>query len=253
MRKDGSQFYAQLNAMAIQDSEGQLSQCRIVITDITEGKKAEAALRESEQRYGAFLNSTTDLAFLKNEAFRYVMVNKANQEFFGKTETEIIGKTDFELMPPIAAEKCRASDLEALGRYGIVVTEEELGGRVFETKKFAAKLENGQTGIGGLIREVTDRRRAEEALRESEEKYRLFIETANEAVFVAQNGVLRFANRRCIELTGYSEAELLSKPMIDFIHPDDREMVVQYHQRRLRGDDTRRIHTLSESLTSTAS
>jgi two-component system, cell cycle sensor histidine kinase and response regulator CckA len=88
-----------------------------------------------------------------------------------------------------------------------------------------------------MIEDITDRKRAEEALRESEEKYRLFVETANEAVFVAQDGVLRFANRRCMELTGYPEAELLSKPMIDFIDPDDREMVVQYHQRRLRGDD----------------
>ena len=63
VRKDGSEFPAQLDGMAIQDGEGQLSQCRIVITDFTDRKRAEEALRESERRYDAFLNSTHRLSF----------------------------------------------------------------------------------------------------------------------------------------------------------------------------------------------
>ncbi len=207
-----------------------------VVRDETERKRVEEALQASEHRYSAFLNSTTDLAFIKDEESRYVVVNKANQDFFGKAEHEIIGKTDFELMPAHAAENCRTSDLEALRHGGIVFAEEEIGGRAFETKKFPVPLMNGKTGVGGLIREVTERKRAEEALRQSEEKHRLVVDKAQEGILISQEGMIRFVNPKALEILACSEQELFSMPFTEFIHPDDREMVYSRYVRRLKGE-----------------
>ncbi len=90
-------------------------------------------------------------------------------------------------------------------------------------------------GVHGTARDITDRKKAEEALRESEEKYRLVVENASEAIFVAQDGMLKFVNPKTLELIGYSEHELTSRPFTEFIHPDDRAMVVERHERRIRG------------------
>jgi PAS domain S-box-containing protein len=86
------------------------------------------------------------------------------------------------------------------------------------------------------IKDITERKRAEEALRTSEAKYRLVVENANEAIAVAQDGMLKFVNRMAIDLTGYSEQDLTSRPFPEFVHPDDRGMVVERYLRRLKGD-----------------
>jgi two-component system cell cycle sensor histidine kinase/response regulator CckA len=93
-----------------------------------------------------------------------------------------------------------------------------------------------------LQAEIVDRKRAEEALKESEEKYRLLIENANETILVAQYGMLKFANRKAAELTGYSNEELISIPFVDFIHPADRDMVLNNHMRRLRGEKVAEVY-----------
>ncbi len=86
-----------------------------------------------------------------------------------------------------------------------------------------------------IARDITDRKRAEEALKESEEKYRVLVENANEAIFVAQDGMLRFVNPQTVRLMGYSGQELTSEPFVKFIHPDDRAMVADRHVRRMQG------------------
>jgi len=80
-----------------------------------------------------------------------------------------------------------------------------------------------------------ERKRAEEALRESEEKYRILVEKANDAIMVAQDGLVKFPNPKCLEISGYSAEELTSLPFVNLIHPEDRDMVMDRHRRRLAG------------------
>ena len=87
-----------------------------------------------------------------------------------------------------------------------------------------------------LKNDITERKQAEEALRTSEARYRLLVENANEVIVVAQDGMLKFVNRMTVELFGYSEQELTSRPFPEFVHPDDRGMVVERHLKRLKGD-----------------
>ncbi len=86
-------------------------------------------------------------------------------------------------------------------------------------------------------RDVTKRRKAQQALKESEERYRTLVENATEAIVVAQDFKLKFINPSAIRLTGYSEEELLSMPFTECIHPDDRATVAQNYARRMAGDE----------------
>ena len=87
------------------------------------------------------------------------------------------------------------------------------------------------------IRYSIERNRSQEALLESEKKYRLLINNANESIIVAQDGRLKFVNPMTLELLeGYSEQELIDRPFPEFIHPDDRSMVVENYRRRIANE-----------------
>jgi PAS domain S-box-containing protein len=89
--------------------------------------------------------------------------------------------------------------------------------------------------LSNKIHYAVSRKRAEYSLAMSEEKYRHLIEHSNEAIVVAQDGMLRLANHRAVEFTGYSEEELLSMPFLEVIYPDDRAMVMDRYLDRLKG------------------
>ncbi len=90
--------------------------------------------------------------------------------------------------------------------------------------------------IRELKNEVFERKQAKEALRESESKYRTLCDNANEGILVAQNGVFVFSNQKGEELFGYSQEELASRPFLDFVYEEDREVVWDRHVRRLKGE-----------------
>jgi len=98
-------------------------------------------------------------------------------------------------------------------------------------------------GFVGVVRDITQRRKAEEALRVSEERYRLVVENASEAIVVAQDGVLKFSNSRTKGLFGYSQEEMASKPFIELIHPDDQQMVAGRYMARLRGEEMPSVYS----------
>lgn len=83
----------------------------------------------------------------------------------------------------------------------------------------------------------------ERKLRESGEKYRSVVENANEAIFIAQDGVLKYFNPKTLQITGYKEDELSDKPFIEVVHPADRELIVDRHTRRLAGEDIPNIYS----------
>ena len=87
-----------------------------------------------------------------------------------------------------------------------------------------------------VIRDITERMRSEKALQQSERLYRSLFENANDAIFIAQDGIIKFPNSRVSELVGYSAGELAQKPFADIVHPADRDMVLIRHQKRLAGE-----------------
>jgi two-component system, cell cycle sensor histidine kinase and response regulator CckA len=95
-----------------------------------------------------------------------------------------------------------------------------------------------------ILSDITEHKRSEEALRESEEKYHLVVEHANQGILIVQEGMIRFSNPKISEISGYSQEELSSKSFTEFIHPDDRQMAVENHLKRLRGEELPHIHTV---------
>jgi PAS domain S-box-containing protein len=93
------------------------------------------------------------------------------------------------------------------------------------------------------IRYAIERKQTEEALRLSEEKYRLVVENAKEAIVITQDVKLVFVNRAGEDMIGYSKEILTSKPFTEFIHPDDRNMVVDHHIRRIKGEEVPDIYS----------
>jgi len=133
------------------------------MTDLTELKRVQSSLQESEARYRTFLDASSDGAFMKDEDFRYILANRAFLEKFGLgEEREILGKRDDEVLPPDIARLAGRSDRRALEAGSLVVVEEHVRNQILETRKFPVVLRNGKTGIGALIRDITEIRRSEE-------------------------------------------------------------------------------------------
>ena len=101
--------------------------------------------------------------------------------------------------------------------------------------KHSASSENIAQQIESLKKELKECKKSKEHLQHSELKYRSLVQNANEAILVAQNGFVKFANPKAEALFGYSQSELTSKPLSSFIHKKDSEMVMQRHERRIKG------------------
>ena len=87
-----------------------------------------------------------------------------------------------------------------------------------------------------LAKEIKERKRTEEELKKSEERHRMVVENSTEAITVAQDGIIKFMNPKMTDISGYSKEEYTSKPFEEFIHPDDKELLIERHRRRLKGE-----------------
>ncbi|MDO9391061.1 MAG: PAS domain S-box protein, partial [bacterium] len=198
--------------------------------------KSEQELAESESRYKTFMDSATDISFLKDDQLRYLMVNKAQEEFFGKPAGLILGKTDYELMPPEAAQSCRLSDQMVLESKQTMLSHEQTGNRVYEARKFPVELQNSKTGVGAYIRDITEQQRADRAIRESQEKYRDLVENINDVVFAVDiHGKLMYISPSVEQVFGYRPDEIIGRNFIDFVDEADRPLLAREMQSHSQG------------------
>lgn len=198
--------------------------------------RAERELAESETRYRTFMNSATDNTYLKDDQLRYLMVNKAQEEFFGKTAEQILGKTDFDLMPNQAAQACQISDQMVLKSRQTILNHEQMGNRIYETRKFPVSLRNGKTGVGAYIRDITEQQIANQAIRESQEKYRDLVENINDVVFAVDlAGVLTYISPAVEQIFGYRPDEIIGRNFIEFVNEADRPLLVREMEKHSQG------------------
>ncbi|MDY6851106.1 MAG: PAS domain S-box protein [Thermodesulfobacteriota bacterium] len=210
--------------------------------EIEERRRAEDALRESEERYrGVFENTGTAMVILEDD----MTISTANAEFeklSGYLKEEIEDRIKW---PKFIVKK----DLERMEKYHFLRRQEDPGipaeyefqlidrqGSVKDIFIKTGMIPGTKKNVASLL-DITERKRAEEALRESEEKYRLLVETANDAIFIAQDEMIKFPNPKVLEMVGYTEEELAGILFVNLIHPEDRGMVLKRHKARLMGKE----------------
>ncbi len=275
-----TQRYFDLRISSLYDRHDRLTGRLAVLHDITERKRAEEALRESEERYRDLFENANDLIQSVTLDGSLVYVNRAWRETLGYSEEEIPGLSLFDIIHPDSQAHC----MEIFQR---VMAGEEFD-RVeatFVTRDGRAVAVEGSVNCGfkdgvpvatrGIFRDITERRRAEEALRrahdelelrvqerttelteanealraeiaerkrveealrESEEKYRDLVENVNDIIYATdEEGVITYISPAIESLSGYSPAEIIDRSFAEFIYQNDLPYIVKQFQKVASG------------------
>jgi len=209
----------------------------VFINDITERRRAEIALNESQQMLQSVLNTIPIRVYWKNKELKYIGGNKAFLEDTGlKSLDELVGKDDFNLSWSKYAESYRKDDSKVIKSGIAKLNYEEQAikpdGKInwFSNSKVPLRDADGKIkGILGIAEDITERKTTEEALKESEERFRTFIEQAPDGIVVHDlNGKILIANSMICKLTGYSEKELLKMNAAEL----DPDIIKKEHKRK---------------------
>jgi PAS domain S-box-containing protein len=198
-------------------------QCNI--RDITERKKRENALIDSENRRQTLLQTIPDLIWSKDTDGKYLSCNTMFERFFGASEADIVGKTDYDFIDRKLADFFRENDRKAMAAGKPTINEEWItfqddGHHVYlETIKAPMyDARNELIGVLGIGRDITARINSEKALRQSEEKFRSYIDNAPDGVFVIDDtGRYIDVNEAACKMSGYSSCELLKMSIRDLL------------------------------------
>jgi PAS domain S-box-containing protein len=231
-RRDGSVIFVRENARAIQDEAGRILYYEGTAEDITERKQAEEALRESEQFNREVIANAQEGVAVYDREFRYQVWNRFMEELTGVPASEVLGKHAFDLFPHLREQKLDLLIRRALA--GEVVHAPDTPFHVPATGK-SGWVSNvysphfgtsGQIrGVIGTIRDITERKRAEQALRESEARFRTVFENAGIGMgLVGIDGNSIETNLATQRMLGYSELELKQMPNSQYTHPDDAHL-----------------------------
>jgi PAS domain S-box-containing protein len=244
-RKDGTGVAIEATGELIRGVDGIPVALVLLVREMTERRRAEERLIQERSLLKALMDNTPDHVYFKDADGRFIMISKAHAEAFGLSDPlDAVGKTDFDFFTDEHARPALADEQEIM-RTGLPIVDLEEketligGGDTWaSTTKLARIDEHGRTlGTLGISRDITTRKQAEQTLRESEEKYRTLIEKANEAIYIAQDGAIVFANNRMSEIVGVPLGDLEGRLFADFIYPDDAEMVGLKYQKRMSGED----------------
>ncbi len=154
-----------------------------ILRDMTEQRLAGEKIRRSEELLRTFIDSSRDHIFLKDEQGRNILVNRAVTEYLGRGEEEIVGRTDAELLPAAQAERSGQSDLKVFEAGKALFFYEREQGQIFEVMKFPVRFADDRTGIGGIIRDITQRVRAEQEIAEWKQRYEFVAASSGQVVY----------------------------------------------------------------------
>lgn len=225
-----------------------------IARDITGRQAAEAAIRESEQRLLDIINFLPDSTLVIDKEGKVIAWNKAMEEMTGIEAKEMLGKGEYKYaIPffgcarPILIDLVLQPEAEVAGYYLLNKDQARLSGETFcpyigaqgaYMYGTASPIYDSQGAVVGAIesiRDVTERRKMENAVRDSEAKFRTLANTAPGLIFLAQGTKYLYVNPAFSRLLGYSEEELLELNVWDLVHPDHRDMVKNRSQARQAG------------------
>jgi PAS domain S-box-containing protein len=193
--------------------------------EVIERQRAEIAVRESQELLQAITDNTAAVIYVKDLQGRYLMVNQRYSELFHISHEDVVGKTDHDLFAKDMADAFRAMD-QRVAAAGQALIEEEVaphddGPHTYVSVKCPLRDRHGQIcGVFGISTDITDRKRTEEALRDSEEQTRSIIDAALDAVVTMNTeGVITGWNRQAEATFGWTREEAVGRSMSQTIIP----------------------------------
>jgi len=203
--------------------------------DITEYKNAQLISAQSEQLLYSFINNFPDGVWAKDTEGRFVLANRyIVEEIAG---TEVIGKTVYDTMPKENADFVWASEKHLLENGEPIAVEEDVphaDGKIYKktTTKFPLyDTEGNITGVGGVLFDITERKKAEEALRENEDRFRRFTEATAEGLVFHEEGTIVDLNPAALTIFGYTDSsDLLSRNLMEFVLPEYHQLILEKMQ-----------------------
>ena len=225
------------------------------LLDITERKKAENALRESERRLADIIDFLPDSTFAIDRNGRVTAWNRAMEIMTGVSKQEMTGRGDYEYAIPFYGkrrpilidlafekEEVIAEKYDFVRREGGLLVAEVFAPDVYNSRGaylwgIVAVLHDSSGNIAGAIesiRDISEYRRVEKALRESEQMYRVIFEnTGNATVMIEEDTTISLVNSQMVTLSGYSKEEQEGKmSWTSFVVPEDRDRMLEYHKKR---------------------
>jgi PAS domain S-box-containing protein len=248
LNKNGETFWVDGTANAIHDDKNKIVGYVGINTDITEQKKAEEKLKESEEKYRNLVESSPDGVVLVNKLGKVISVNKSFLETTGYKKEDFEGKhflkipsllkQDFSFYANIFKDLLLEKKIKPI-EFKWKHADGQI--RVGEAKTKIFRQDGKVVGIQAVLRDVTDRVAFQKAITESEEKYRRIVEDSIQGLVVATDNPVRiiFASKPMEDISGYSPKELMnfdSEQLIGLIHPDDRERFFNTFQKRIKGE-----------------
>ena len=237
--KDGKQLWVDFKTTVLK-KEGVPVYLQLTLADITERRRAEEMLRESEAYYKTIFENSGTAIGIADEDATILMGNSACEKFTGYTKAEIIGKKKWtELVAKEDLERLIASNRKRLAGENNVPSSHEIK---FITKSGAIKdtiinvaVIPGMRKVAVSFLDVTERRRTEEALRQSEGRYRQLVEDASDIIYRTDlQGYFNYINPVALRITGYPESEFVGRHFLEFIREDQKEEVEAFYRRQFR-------------------
>jgi len=222
-RKDGTVFDVEISSNGAVYAGQKLifSVCR----DITARKQAEEKLRESEQYLKTLFDATAGgILVIDPEMHKIIDANPAISQMIGVPRDQIIGHVCHHFVCPAEVGKCPITDLKQRLDTSERVMLNAKGEKIAILKSVVPIMRQGRQYLLELAVDITEHKQAEEALRESEARYRAVIESAHDMIqSIGLNGRIIFVNKSWLDTLGYTEAELSGLNLFDIIHPDSLE------------------------------
>ncbi|MBI4755961.1 MAG: PAS domain S-box protein [Betaproteobacteria bacterium] len=240
--RDGRVFEHYSRALDLGEQRARLWSFR----DVTLQQAARRQLEDERARFHTLIQTLPDPVWLKDTEGVYRACNAAAERYFGLAEAEVVGRTDHDLLPADMADHFRAGDQEVAATRGPVAFDQRwtvgANGRwlALKTTKTPWFDPHGRfAGVLGIAHDVTAMHEAQEALRESEAKFRLLAQSSRDWIFwIAPDGRSLYDSPAAGDITGYDAAEFAADPDLfaRIVHPDDRPAYLD-HRRSAAGPD----------------
>ncbi len=219
-----------------------------LLKEISERKAHEQALRESEQKFRSFVETSADIVFQVSNQGIIEFVSPRVKEMYGYEAEELVGQS-LALTTP-AKDVTRALKAikgefkgDSLLNFELHQKDRKGNTRPMEVNAIPIKRDGEIVGLRGIMRDITLRKKAEHILRESEERYRDLVENANIGILIDNpDGSFQYFNKKFADFFGYNIDEMMRQKVRSLVHPEDLERVQKYHDLRSQGRRTRVLY-----------